>query len=541
MTGRLRLALLGLLSTLGLLLSGQALGSRKVSVSEAITEVDLDQARKLLETTTGDATLLALERARLAIYAGECDVAAAQLSVPTLGESQAGASLATLAESCARATASGLVVEDPARGVWIRLQDDADRALAPFIIDTAARARDAIASELGLDFPRPLRIDLVRDLFSLSAVSGLPLSAAETTGTLAVARWGRVILLTPRATELGYPWQDTLAHEITHLLVTRATTDRAPLWLQEGIAKREEIRWRPARPFDDPGWADQTAREALLAGRGVGLDRLGPSIAMLPSPELASTAYAEVASFVKHFLTEKGPPALRLLFLDLRSTKSESADPALRSVSGYDLSSWNRLWQAELRAVPARDPREEREHLDPVNNPRALARRVRLGDLLHDAGHTDAALAQYRAALHLAPGNAAVRFRTAREALRAGDRAGAIAALGTLRDVRAPHGGWLALRSRIDREAGRLDDATAGLDHALGVDPLNLEVACDEGRALPADPTRRALCQSELALTQDAKAGSAKDADSLNRRHQGEPPLRQNSVLGGAGAPGSRP
>jgi hypothetical protein len=482
-------------------------------LSDAITEIDLDRAKKLFEGASGDATVLALERARLAVYYGQCDAAAAELSVPTLAESPAGAGLAALAGSCARATAAGFVVEDKARGVWVRLQDDADHALVPFLIETAARSRDVIGAELGIEFPRPLRIDVVRDLFSLSAVSGLPLEAAETTGTLAVARWGRVIMLSPRATELGFPWQDTLAHEITHLLVTRATTDRAPLWLQEGIAKREESRWRVARPFDDPSWADQTARSALLAGRSVGLDRLGPSIAMLPSPELASTAYAEVASFLTYFLAESGAPALRLLFADIKGTASDSADPALRSVSGYDLSAWGRRWQAALRETPARDPREERERIDTLKNPRALARKVRLGDLLVERGHPRAALSEFRGALELAPSHAGIRFRAARAALALRDREAAEAALGTPRDVRAPHGGWMALRGRFDQEAGRAGDAAAELDHAIGLDPLNVDVAC-EGQLfapdlektepasppvpdkLPADPFRRALCES---------------------------------------------
>src|SRR5690606_24291323 len=146
--------------------------------------------------------------------------------------------LQELAGKCAGAPGSGVVIEDKEGGHWLRVPDAPDRARAPFTFAVAARARVAVSKQVGGGVLRPLRIDLVRDLFSLSAVSGLPLSAAETTGTLAVARWGRVIMLSPRAAALGYPWEDTLAHEITHLIVTRATRDHAPLWLQEGMAKR---------------------------------------------------------------------------------------------------------------------------------------------------------------------------------------------------------------------------------------------------------------------------------------------------------------
>ena len=113
-------------------------------------------------------------------------------------------------------------------------------------------------------------------------MTGLPYESAQTTGTVAVAKWGRVTLLSPRASHHGYPWRDTVAHELTHLAVTRASRDRAPLWLQEGVAKREEIRWRDPGPFDDRPPPEAVVQRGLELGLGVPLDKLGPSIAMLP-------------------------------------------------------------------------------------------------------------------------------------------------------------------------------------------------------------------------------------------------------------------
>jgi hypothetical protein len=473
------------------------------NVSDAITEIDLERARRLLGTASGDATVLALERARLSVYAGECDSASAQLSAPTLTESKEGAQLAAIAKSCARATAAGFVVEDREQGIWLRFQDDADRVLAPYLLQIAARARRSVAQDVGVELLPPLRIDIVRDLFSLSAVSGLPVQAAETTGTLAVARWGKVIFLSPRAVPLGFPWQDTLAHELTHLIVTRASRDRAPLWLQEGVAKREETRWRPARPFDEPTWADVTARNALLGGRAIGLDALGPSIAMLPTPEAAATAFAEVSSFVKYWVGEVGPSALELLALDLRSTGAESPDPALRSVSGYDLAQWNVRWRAALRESPPRDPREEVERPAPVTDVYRLSRTIRLGDLLLDRGHPEAARREYRSGLEVASSEPAIRWRVARASLLVGDQPGFRDALGERRKLRAAHGGWLALSARALREDGKLAEAAEASEHALALDPLLEDVACEGavrapgGSApLPADAERRSLCES---------------------------------------------
>ncbi|MEO6601310.1 MAG: hypothetical protein ABIQ16_15640, partial [Polyangiaceae bacterium] len=340
------------------------------------------------------------------------------------------------------------------------------------------QARDTVSKEVGIDMPRPLRIDLVRDLFSLSAVSGLPLKAAETTGTLAVARWGRVIMLSPRAPVQGYPWQDTLAHEITHLLVTRATRDFAPLWMQEGLAKRFEVRWRAPRPFDHPEWADTAARNAALDGRSVGIDKLGPSIAMLPTPEAAGIAFAEVTSFMHFFIEKNGEPALRLLFADLRGNGSAGADAALLSVTGYGLAEWNARWQRFLREpVPAK-PSEQPTR---ASGPRAgdAGRRVRLADLLAARAHGRESASEVEPLLASLSRIPQVRARVAAGLYAAGDDAGAERALGTVAEIDGLYGPWFALAGRGYKRRGELPDADAAFTLGLSADPLSVEVACE--------------------------------------------------------------
>ncbi|HEY4106394.1 MAG TPA: hypothetical protein VGM44_20985 [Polyangiaceae bacterium] len=488
-------------------------------VANAITEIDTQRATELLEHTRVDSPSLSFERARLAVYLGECDRAQAILSNPTLTESRDGASLAELAKSCAGATAAGLVIEDKERGVWLRLQDDADRALAPFIFEVAAQARDTVAREIGIDLPRPLRIDLVRDLFSLSAVSGLPLKAAETTGTLAVARWGRVIMLSPRAPVQGYPWQDTLAHEITHLLVTRATRDFAPLWMQEGLAKRFEVRWRPVRPFDHPDWADTGARNAALDGRSIGIDKLGPSIAMLPTPEAAATAFAEVTSFMHFFIEQNGEPALRLLFNDLRGNGAEGADAALLSVTGYNLAEWNARWQRFLRAPVKTTPDNAATPAPPTRVARDLGRRVRLADLLNGRGFGRPSAAELEPLASAVPRSPQVRERIARGLYQAGDDDAAEHALGAVTEIDGLYGPWFALAGRGFKHHGQLPESESAFTLGLSTDPLSDEVACEgypDTRAhaapsaaaapeppLPTRPNWQKLCQAARSVPRD--------------------------------------
>lgn len=486
------------------LLPGNDLGS----LSDAITEIDLERAQKLARAIDAQTPQFLLERARLLVYLGDCVGAVAVLSNPAVTESKEGAQLAQIAKSCAHATAAGFVIEDKQRGIWLRMQDDADRVFAPFVFRVAAQARDRIGAELGVDMPRPLRIDLVRDLFSLSAVTGLPLEAAETTGTLAVARFGRIIMLSPQATRSGYHWEDTLAHELTHLLVTRGTRDRAPLWLQEGVAKREETRWREPRPFDPKDWADETAARALRTGRQVGIDKLGPSIAMLPTPEAASTAYAEVQSFVAYFVQQQGDAALRLLFADLKGLGVDDPGSALRSVTGYDLSAWNRRWQKHLLDSKHGEPTATAPGPRAVDA-RDLARRARLGDLLLEAGH--GAEVALTVAPGVAGGSPGYRFRAARAELARKAPEQAAVRLGVETEIDGLFGPWFGLRGRV-LEKSDPQGAARAFELGLASDPLAEEVACegrfsvgaalDEAR-LPASADFRALCEAARRLPRD--------------------------------------
>ncbi len=460
-----------------LCLSARAAQGSLRGAAHATTELDVSEAQRLLAEVQTDSEAVAFERARLAMYRGDCDTADAILSAPDLARTPEGARMGAVARGCAQAMAGAVEVLDEERGVWVRLQDSRDLALVPFITQVAAASRSHLSRQLEVELPRPLRIELVRDLFSLAAVTGLPVEAAETTGTVGVARFGRVVLVSPRATPRGYPWEDTLAHEIVHLVVTRASRDYAPLWLQEGIAKLYETGWRAERTFDDPGDYQRVARQALQAGKSVGLDGLGQSIALLPTPEMAATAYAEVTSFVGYFVERQGSPALRLLLADLRGVGTKDSDVALRSVSGYDLSAWNGMWQRHLAETPISDDARRSEPVHPalsvkdVLGVRDVVRRTRLSDLLARRGHYGAANSLLQPALTAAPREASLRWRAARARLALDDSAGAVSALGALPDIDRPHGGWLALK-------GRLTDDTNVRNHAAAIDPLAEDVAC---------------------------------------------------------------
>jgi len=374
--------------------SAQASAGRRAR--DLIVGLDLDAAGRLLGGADPDAAAVALERARLALYEMDCDAASVILARPDVQAVDDGALVAEIARGCSRVTAATTADRDDALGVDVQWQDERDAPLAPLLVDTVVRAREMLSRDLGVDWPKPTRVVVVRDSLSLSAMTGLPYASAKTTGTVAVAKWGRVTLLSPRATPHGYMWRDTVAHELTHLAVTRASGDRAPLWLQEGVAKYEESRWRSPQPLDDFPPADAVARRGIESGQGFALDKLGPSIAMLPTAEAATVAFAEVTSFVRFYLTREGEGALPKLLRAIRD--APNPDAALLSASGADIRSWDARWRAYLATQP-RDARlllligAAHAKSDPgvVAAYREHRDRARLAELLLSRGHASGA------------------------------------------------------------------------------------------------------------------------------------------------------
>ena len=445
--------------------------------------LDLDSARTMLASADATDPEVLLERGRLALYDGDCDAAASALSDPAVAKLDE--DLGTIATGCARAMAATSVVEDRSADVWIRFQDDGDRVLAPLIVETTKQARDAITRDLGVDWPKPTRIVVVQDLHALSAMTGLPYESASTTGTVGIAKWGRVTLVSPRASHHGFPWRDTLAHELTHLAVTHASGDRAPLWLQEGLAKREEVRWRPAGPFDDHPSPESVVTYGIQKHLDLPLDKLGPSIAMLPSAEQAMVAFAEVTSFVRTMVEQAGDEATRKLLGALRD--GEPIESALTTATGLNLAGWEGRWRSHLASVGAAPPPSllSAEGKDA----RTMREHVRLAELLIGRGHDADAVTDLDTLAGPLLADPHVRYLKAR-ALEKSAPTDALRVLGDPSEVSASYAPWWAIRGRLDHDAHDFVEAVAQ-------DPFDVEAACEslDGAAKAGDP----LCEAARA------------------------------------------
>lgn len=465
-----------------------------------ILELKLDEAESVLGSAVIDDAATGLERGRMLLYATRYEEARKALERPDVLATEQGASLAELARDCERSMAGAFVVHDLHHDVVIRMQDDRDLALAPIIAEVVDASRAAMRRGLGVELPRPTRIELVRDHFSLSAITGLSEDAARTTGTVAIANWGRVAMVSPRSMSAGYPWMDTLAHELTHIALGMGTRDRAPLWFQEGVAKYFEKRWRRPDPYDEHPSPDVIAAAGFELGLARGFDEIGPSVAMLPSPEHAMVVYAEVESFVRYLVGKFGEAVLVELVGWVRDDTGDGVDTGLRAMTGKGLGEWQQVWRAELEGEDLAIPPELT--LGGDRGPSVLSvRNVRLGRLLMDRGHHEAAVRVLEPAREELPRELSIRYLLGKAHFRMGHGEQAWAELEHADPPMIPHAGAFALRGRLLADRGDLVGAEVAFFRAVSLNPWSEEVACDMTTPpdLPLADYRSWLCSAARA------------------------------------------
>jgi len=224
-----------------------------------------------------------------------------------------------------------------------------DAVLVPYALEALESAYEALALDLGFAAEMPIRIEFYRSPSDLADVSSLSAAEVARTGTIALCKWARLMVTTPRALSYGYPWLDSINHELVHYAVSTLTRDRAPVWLQEGLAKFLETRWRdPAGARLAPSMEHLLAK-ALRGGKLISFDAMHPSMAKLPSAEDASLAFAEVATAIGYLHAAGGMPALRAAIAAVAD--GTDARRAVAAASGGAWPEFERGWKGYMTGL----------------------------------------------------------------------------------------------------------------------------------------------------------------------------------------------
>jgi Flp pilus assembly protein TadD len=374
----------------------------------------LDDARALLadlEKRAPDTAEVKWLRAELAFQTGDYALAIKLLDkVPDTAVDGLVGQTRKLALSTKSVTETFVEVKSPKGHFVILHAPGPDAAIAGLAGEVLDAAWEAIGEDLGLKPTDPIRIELLGSPSDLAKLSPLTETDIETTGTIALSKYNKLMVVWPRATIFGYPWMDTLAHEYTHLIVSRLSADTVPVWLQEGLARFEQSRWRTAPEVKLSATEQSLLAAGLKKGRLISFDEMHPSMAKLPSQEAAALAYAEVYTLVGWLHGKVGYKGIRDAITAQRDGKS-----ARRAVAETLNLSWTaveKAWHAHLKtterttqvARPGKPIKFGRGGQDSENvgleqvSTRAR-KHARLGGMLRARGMLEAAAAEYEKAL----------------------------------------------------------------------------------------------------------------------------------------------
>ncbi|HWM84402.1 MAG TPA: tetratricopeptide repeat protein [Kofleriaceae bacterium] len=323
--------------------------------------------------------------------------------------------LRTLVQSTHEATKGFATARSSGGHFVIAYPPGKDEAIVELAGDVLEAAYRAMSEDFGYRAPGLVRVELLSAPADLARVSTLSEKEIETTGTIALCKYGKLMVVTPRATVFGYPWMDTMVHEYVHYVISRMSHDRVPVWLQEGLARFEQVRWRgPAtRPLS--AVEEHLLAGALKANELISFDDMHPSMAKLPSQKAAALAFAEVATMVAYVHQEAGYEGLRRVVASVKAGRN--ARKAVADVMDDKWDDVEKGWKqylraARLRSTPALAGRAQAprirfkkgegdtENVGAEEVASARARKfTRLGGLLRARGMNEAAAAEYEKAL----------------------------------------------------------------------------------------------------------------------------------------------
>jgi tetratricopeptide (TPR) repeat protein len=371
----------------------------------------------------------------------------------------------------------------------IYVEPGADEVLIPFAAEALDDAYEAFGEELGYYPDTPIRVEVYPTTSTLAKVSSLTEAEIRTSGTIALCKYNRLMITSPKALLRGYGWVDTLIHEYVHYVINSKTQNRVPIWMHEGMAKFLERRWRGPDQHRLSPSTEHLLQKRVKANDLITFEEMHPSMAKLPSQEDAAVAFAEVYT-VMEYLREKFGSKVFVNILDAINDGLD-AQQAVAKVVGKDFAAFEREWRASLENRPPvdfeespgyqdklvfKDETESASELSEIEQPEARDH-MHLGEMLQARDRYAAALVQYKKARRvLGNKNPILLTRMATCLRKTNEPEKALALLEQVRDDYPGYvTGWLEM-GRSALAAGKWEQARDYLREAARINPFDPEV-----------------------------------------------------------------
>ena len=404
---------------------------------------------------------------------------------------------ARLARAAAEETKGDEVFES--EHFTLRTRPGKDTLLAPYALAALEKSYAGLTKDLGVTPSAKIRVEVYDSARSLANVSPLTVEQIKASGTIALCKYSRLMITSPKALLRGYPWLDTLSHEFVHYLVTQKGRNTVPIWLQEGLAKFLETRWRgpPGLAVDEMSLTllQDAARKKQL----IPFARMHPSIAMLPTQEQAALAFAEVEAAMRLLYQRGGQQALTELVSAMAAGMTD--EQAVAQAYGKSFREFEADWRAEVGKPRAKAVSQKNVHpltakklvfkedakgktepgeIAPAREPELDAegkRAARLGEIFYARRRWGPAAKEYaRARARMTQEVPMISRRYAFSEARLGHWPQAEEALRSAVERDPEDEAAQVLYGAVLKELKKFDKAKIALDNGIAVDPFDPEL-----------------------------------------------------------------
>jgi len=371
----------------------------------------------------------------------------------------------------------------------IRWVDERDEILAEPALEVLEQAYRALSRVFGFEPTRDdkIPVEIYPSSSDLAVAVGLSDEMLKASGTVAICKYGRLLITTPRVLLYGYDYLTTMSHELVHYFVYSRNGETCPVWLHEGIAKYLETAYKGEMGVLTP-IAKSLLVDAIKNNKLITFSEMHPTFAQFKTPSQGQLAFAEVSTMVGYLKSRCGEDSwLELLDL-LKQGKDDKT--ALSEVCGNDFESiwqnWKewveaRGWKVLPGAVALRlefsEGKEEKKKEEEISQEELGSQKaweyVRLGDLLRDRGKYQSAVVEYEKAVELVPYNPKVLNKLGIAKMMAGDYKGAIATLKKAGEITPNYSTIFVNLGLAYASAGDDEGAIGSFKRAVELNPFN--------------------------------------------------------------------
>ncbi len=384
--------------------------------------------------------------------------------------------------------------------------DEKEEVYLEYLAEGLETGLKILAPVFGYESKEKIRIELLSQQSDLEKLTTLPLEAIEKTNTIAVTKFNKIMMSSPRTQIEGYDYVNTAVHELIHFMISAVTYERTPVWIHEALARYFD-HYAPGRLPDLRPDTLSLLKNRYEKKNLVTFEQIHPSMALLPSQEDTAVAFAEVFLVSEYLYKKNGAGFVKSLLSMLRDKKD--IDYIFEKL-GFD--SFKGFENEFFRYLAKRIQKSQAgEHLyyetAPKNGKKkeylgdAVAMKyVKLGDLLFLENLYEAAYIEYDKASKSGPVNPHIENRKAFALINAKRFKEASEILERIKDVYPDYYSTFVNLSRAYLALKDYQKAIDTLERAVRINPFDREVHLmflsiftEQGNQYEADKVKRKL------------------------------------------------